>query len=688
MRRKNTLITVIFSVLIMLGTHAAANNESIWTITPEPAWGSQAELQKTDQNVRNKKRRGKMYLVAESHDIYSDNARNTIYYQRFAYRINNASGLDSSDPISIEFDPLYQRVEFHQARIHRDGTTIDQLLQGDKVQQLQRETQLDEGLYDGHETLHLILDDQRVGDIIEYSYSIIGANPVYDNHIFGWSRLQAGVTVGNYYFRLQYPEHKAVNTKLYSGTVPMEKITTDGYHQLTWQNLNTTPTDYQSNVPSHLLATTYVQYSDFADWQEVAEWAAPLYTLPEEASLQIKDKAESIKATQFGQKAQIEEAIRFVQDEVRYTGINSGIGGFVPDLPASILQRRFGDCKDKSILITALLREFGITATPSLVHSYNGPALKSYLPSPDAFNHMIVGIPFKGTTYWIDGTMTLQGNTLESIEQGAYVAALVPAQAESGLQQYKPRQIFKSKKVVEEAYTLADNNDDKKTTLTIRTRLHGSEAERMRHTLQRRGLAGLEEQYLDYYNEEFGNVEVSAEMTAEDDLRTNIITLSESYLIDDVWQIDDDSEKERFILDLNMEDIYHAIKMPDDKRRFQPIAQRHPTNIYYKVTVLDDDGWDLDNQKLSINNKYFKYRSRVTTSGNELTLTYRVETKADTISVADSKSYIKNLRAMLSDVGFQLFYTPVESPLSLINNWVESAQQFSQQSVSGNVNQD
>ena len=688
MRRKSTLITVIFSVLIMLGTHASANGELLWKVSPEPTWGSQAELLTDDQSDGNKKRRGKMYLVAESHDIYSDNSQDTTYYQRYAYRINNASGLDSSDPISIEFDPLYQRVEFHQVRIHRNGKTIDQLLQGDKVQQLQRETQLDEGLYDGHETLHLILDDQRVGDIIEYSYSVIGANPVYDNHVFGWNRLQAGVTVENYFFRLRYPEHKTVNTRIYSGTVPMAKVTTDGYHQLTWQNRKTIPSDYQSNVPSHLLATTYVQYSDFADWQEVAAWAAPLYTLPQQASAQIRDKAESIKAKHYGQKAQIEEAIRFVQDDVRYTGINAGIGGFVPDLPASILQRRFGDCKDKSILITALLREFGVTATPSLVHSYNGPALNSYLPSPDAFNHMIVSIPFNGKTYWIDGTMTLQGNTLESIEQGAYVAALVPAQAEIGLQQYKPKQIFTSKKLVEETYTLADNNDDKKTTLTIRTRLHGSEAERMRHTLQRTGLAGLQDQYLDYYNEEFGGVEINAEMTADDDMRANVITLSESYYIDDVWQIDNDSEKERYILDLNIGDVYHAIKMPDDKRRYQPIAQNHPINIQYKVTVLDDDGWDLDNQKLSINNHYFKYRSRIKATGNKLTLSYRVETKADTISVADSTAYIQDLRAMRSDVGFQLFYTPIQSPLSLINSWVESAQQVSQNAVNGPASQD
>jgi transglutaminase-like putative cysteine protease len=41
-------------------------------------------------------------------------------------------------------------------------------------------------------------------------------------------------------------------------------------------------------------------------------------------------------------------AIRFVQDESRYLGIEVEEGTLRPDAPDAVLRRRFGDCKDKT----------------------------------------------------------------------------------------------------------------------------------------------------------------------------------------------------------------------------------------------------------------------------------------------------------------------------------------------------
>lgn len=673
MNRPDTFISLslylkVFALLCLLATFSGASANTIaneasnqWQVTPEPSWGSQAQLPQKTKGKNRKHRGGKVYHIAESHNLYTDNADETTFYQRYVYQINNASGLDSADPISIEYDPLFQRVEFHQARIHRDGKIIDQLLNGEKVRLLQRETELHKGLYNGHETLHLILDDQRVGDTIEYSFSIVGSNPVFENHIFGWNRLQASVPVGNYYFRLQYPKDKQVHTRQYAGNVPMESVIIDDYQQHTWQNVNTKPSDYQSDVPRYLIASTYIQYSDFSNWQEVAKWAKPLYELPAEASAPIKFKAKEIQKTHRTQKAQIEEVIRFVQDEVRYTGLNSGIGGFVPDSPAAILQRRFGDCKDKASLITALLNEFGVTAYPALVHSYDGPVINTYLPSPDAFDHMIVSLPYNGNTYWIDGTATLQGSTLESLHQGAFDAALVPGQATLGLQEYTTAQAFDSMKSVEEIFHLQNNNNAKPTTLTIKTQLHGSQAEYIRDKLQYEGIYALEQSYLEYYQDKYDETALASEMQVHDDRENNIINITESYLIDAVWTLKNkDTQQHKITLDAD--DIYYALDYPDDKKRFQSIAQRHPINYKYKITLHDEDGWTINNEVFTVDNQYFSYRSEESVSGNTLTITYSLHTKAAVVSVADSNSYIKDLETMLSDVGYYVSYTP--SPAS------------------------
>ncbi len=69
-------------------------------------------------------------------------------------------------------------------------------------------------------------------------------------------------------------------------------------------------------------------------------------------------------------------------------------------------QRRFGDCKGKTVLLLALLKELGIQAEPALVSLGGGDGLDERLPSLGAFNHVIVRATIGGKVYWLDGTRT------------------------------------------------------------------------------------------------------------------------------------------------------------------------------------------------------------------------------------------------------------------------------------------
>lgn len=689
MNRLNSFLATSFSLALLLLTFTnsagAATEKSFWSITPEPAWGSQVPLSTKDQQTADASQGSRTYHIVESHHNYAEISANTTFYKRIVYQINNTSGLDTTDPISIKYNPQYEHVEIHQLRVHRRGEVIDRLQKGEIITRLPPETQLDAGRYDDHETLHLRLDDQRSGDTIEYSYSIIGDNPIHDNRVFGWNKMQAGVSVGSYFFRLRYPDHNNVRTKVHSGTLAPEESVQDKFRQLTWENHNTQAAEYQTNVPSSFLATTYIQYSEFKDWQQVAEWAAPLYALPPAGNAAVKSKAFQIKAVTDNQKSQIEKAIQFVQDEVQYTDRNNGAGSYRPDAPDATLQRRFGTSDDKSLLIAALLKEIGVDAFPALVHTSDGDTLNSYLPSPDAFNHTIIKLPFEGDIYWIDGSERLQGSTLESLQQGVYHAALVPADAASGLQLYTVKQSLPSKKFIDEKYLLVDNHKPQQSELQITTTLQGSEAESMRQRLQRDGSDEIEHAYLKFYEQEFGTVESAERLQIEDNRAANIITLRESYLIDDIWQPDTSTGNDNpdHIIKLHADDVYHALQLPGDKRRHQPIAQRHPVNIHYRAVVHDSGGWNNEDTSENIDNKYFSYQSKTYSAGQALILSYQIESKLPVISVEDSNSYIEDLQAMLADIGHHLYYatpqqqqpgTQIRSGLggmiSMISNWI------------------
>ena len=68
-----------------------------------------------------------------------------------------------------------------------------------------------------------------------------------------------------------------------------------------------------------------------------------------------------------------------------------------------VLRTRFGDCKDQSALVVALLREMGLEARFALVNDRSEMTVP-YLPSP-RFTHVIVQARSgEGRTYWVDPT--------------------------------------------------------------------------------------------------------------------------------------------------------------------------------------------------------------------------------------------------------------------------------------------
>lgn len=103
-------------------------------------------------------------------------------------------------------------------------------------------------------------------------------------------------------------------------------------------------------------------------------------------------------------------ALRFMLEmerAVRYTGLYLGDKDLVPTRPAVVLERGYGDCKDKATLLTGMLRHVGIKAHLALVNSF-GTAIPEETPGLGVFNHAIVVVTREdGSLTWLDPTVTL-----------------------------------------------------------------------------------------------------------------------------------------------------------------------------------------------------------------------------------------------------------------------------------------
>jgi len=125
-------------------------------------------------------------------------------------------------------------------------------------------------------------------------------------------------------------------------------------------------------------------------WQGIGEWYAGLEQGRVVSAPDIAAEAEALTAgkTDFYDKA---EAIgNFVQQKIRYFVIEMGVGGYQPHAAEDIFRGRYGDCKDKATLLSAMLSSVGIHSALLMVDTERG------VIDPDApsiwGNHMIGAI--------------------------------------------------------------------------------------------------------------------------------------------------------------------------------------------------------------------------------------------------------------------------------------------------------
>jgi TPR repeat protein len=149
-----------------------------------------------------------------------------------------------------------------------------------------------------------------------------------------------------------------------------------------------------------------LELSQYADWSELSRTMAPLYAKAAvlKPGSPLEAEVAKIKAESSDPKARATAALRLVEDQTRYVFLGMNDGGLVPAQADDTWARRFGDCKGKTALLTALLRALGIDAEPALVSTVFGDGLDQRLPMASWFDHVIVRARIEGKTYWLDGT--------------------------------------------------------------------------------------------------------------------------------------------------------------------------------------------------------------------------------------------------------------------------------------------
>jgi hypothetical protein len=126
------------------------------------------------------------------------------------------------------------------------------------------------------------------------------------------------------------------------------------------------------------------------DWQGIGVWYERLAKDRNKPDAAITAKAQELVQGKASFRERVEAISNFVQGNIRYVAIEIGVGGFQPHAAADTFRVRYGDCKDKATLLSAMLAAVGIRSTWVLVDTERG-MMASEAPSL-AGNHMIAAI--------------------------------------------------------------------------------------------------------------------------------------------------------------------------------------------------------------------------------------------------------------------------------------------------------
>ncbi len=107
-------------------------------------------------------------------------------------------------------------------------------------------------------------------------------------------------------------------------------------------------------------------------WRQIGEWIDQLEAGRDDPTPQIAAKAQALIAGAPDFYAKLSRITSYIQNNIRYFIVMRGIGGFQAHYAADIYRNGYGDCKDKTTLLIAMLKAIGIRAYYLHVDSERG----------------------------------------------------------------------------------------------------------------------------------------------------------------------------------------------------------------------------------------------------------------------------------------------------------------------------
>lgn len=468
-------------------------------------------------------------------------------YLETAMRMASPQMLTQAGTLPLQWDPSKGDLIIHKMQILRGGERIDLLTKGARFTVLQREQKLEQFALDGTLTATVALEGLRVGDVVDVAFSITRKDPTLAGQMvtiaqllpppaklgFGRTRLLWKDDVP-----LQWRSYAAGAVASGAGAAPVAPTTLpSGYRELVFALPTAKPPEVPEDAPPRFKPMPLLEASTYADWAAVSKGMARYYAT--EGAIApgspLAGEVARIVAASGDVRVRAAMALQLVQDQVRYLFRGMDTGNYVPQKPADTWSLRYGDCKAKTLLLLALLRQMGIQAEPAVVSVQMSDLVQARLPSPAAFDHVIVRATIDGKTLWLDGTQG--GSRLADLDDVPPFVTALPLRPEGAT--LEPMALRPPARPAQDIAVTLDNTAgiDFPARFTFRATYSGSLAEQLRGVRGQIDGEKLKELVTPQINSVLG-ANSSFDRALEEDAKAGTVTITASGITYPDWGLD------------------------------------------------------------------------------------------------------------------------------------------------------
>jgi len=609
-------------------------SESKVTVAPAGNWVKPSFFERALQNAPVSAGENERWLLMETEINVPKSA--TFCHQ--VKQICSYSGVQDGAQISLDFDPSYESLQLHWVRIWR-GTNFLNRLDRDKIKVIQQERDLEQHELNGQYSAILVLEDVRVGDVIDYAFTVQGNNPVFGGRFAHSMQLQYDAPIGRLRTRLLWPANKRLFIKNHETSAQPVIIPGKEVAEYCWDLSRVPALSLEDSLPDWYECQPWVQLSEFQTWDEVNQWALALFQNGSAPSPEFSQRLNAWRRIA-NPEEQVLAVLRFVQDEVRYFGIEMGEKSHKPSDASIVYNRRFGDCKDKSLLFVTALRTLGIEAWPVLVNTTERRTLDQWQPSPLAFDHVIAAVRLGSRLYWFDPTINYQRGPLSVRYLPDYERGLVISPKTTGLTAIPNTSADRSLTSVTEYFQLRGRNEP--ADLKIVTVATGSDADVLREQFATIDRDKIQKSYQDFYSKYYPQIKIAQPIQFADDEQQNRIETTEFYTIEKMWTKSADDK--RFWCEFSPHTITSLLyQKPRDKERTMPLALDFPEHRIFHAEVTLPAAWPVYKRNKTISDPEFFFQNQLTVSGRKLVMDAEYRTFADSIPADQVKGYLQQL---------------------------------------------